>query len=142
MRALSAINLALWDLLGKSLGVLVYRLLWREIQPTHPGLQHLFRLRAACKIASLADAFQLPVAPHTAGGPLPFYASTRLTTAAANVWIQESVQQFYESDWPKLLENPIVPEQGTLPAPELPGFGMQRRPDVWSHPAAGTLTQT
>lgn len=99
-------------------------------------------LSEACKIVSLADAFQLPVAPHTAGGPLLFYASTHLTTAATNVWIQESVQRFYESDWPKMLENPIVPEQGTVAAPELPGFGMEVRPEVWSHPAAVTLTQT
>ncbi len=93
-------------------------------------------LSEARKIAAMADTFQLPVAPHTAGGPLLFYASTHLTTAATNVWIQESCQRFYESDWPKMLENPLVPKNGAISAPELPGFGMQIKPEIWNHPAA------
>ena len=46
----------------------------------------------ARKIAVMADAFQLPISPHTAGGPLLFYASTHLTTSSPNVWIQERCQ--------------------------------------------------
>ena len=93
-------------------------------------------LSEARKIATMAETYQLPIAPHTAGGPLLFYASTHLSTAATNVWIQESCQRFYESDWPKMLENPIVPQDGCIRNPELPGFGMQIKPEVWEHPAA------
>ena len=93
-------------------------------------------LTEARKIASMADACQLPFAPHTAGGPLLFYASTHLSTASTNVWIQESCQRFYESDWPKMLENPIVPKEGTVAAPDWPGFGMRIKPEAWDHPAA------
>ncbi len=78
------------------------------------------------------DAFR--VATHTAGGPLLFYASTHLTTASTNVWIQESCQRYYERDWPAMLENPIVPRDGSIAAPELPGFGIQVKPEVWNHP--------
>jgi L-alanine-DL-glutamate epimerase-like enolase superfamily enzyme len=40
----------------------------------------------------MAEAYQLPIAPHTAAGPpLLFYASTHLSTASTNLWIQESV---------------------------------------------------
>ena len=66
-------------------------------------------LTEARKIAGMADAFELPIAPHTAGGPLLFYATTHLSTASPNVWIQESCQRFYERDWPAMLENPIAP---------------------------------
>jgi len=52
---------------------------------------------------AMADSYQLPIAPHTAGGPLLFYASTHLSTASMNVWIQESCQRFYEHDWPVML---------------------------------------
>ena len=90
----------------------------------------------ARKIATLAAAQQLPVAPHTAGGPLLFYASTHLTTALSNVWIQESCQRFYEHDWPLMLVDPLLPKDGSIAAPGLPGFGMQIRPEIWSHPAA------
>jgi L-alanine-DL-glutamate epimerase-like enolase superfamily enzyme len=93
-------------------------------------------LSEARKIAALAEAFQLPLAPHTAGGPLLFYASAHLATVSTNLWILESVQRFYESDWPKMLLNPIVPEDGFVRVPELPGFGMEIKPEVWSHPAA------
>jgi L-alanine-DL-glutamate epimerase-like enolase superfamily enzyme len=90
----------------------------------------------ARKIATMAHAYQLPIAPHTAGGPLLFYASTHLTTAMPNVWIQESCQRFYEHDWPLMLETPIVPKDGHAEAPSEPGFGMRIKPEVWQHPAA------
>jgi len=93
-------------------------------------------LTEAHKIAAMADARELPIAPHTAGGPLLFYASTHLTTASPNVWIQESCQRFYEWDWPKMLENPIAPSDGAVQVPEEPGFGMRIKPDAWNHPAA------
>ncbi len=93
-------------------------------------------LTEARKIAAMADAYELPIAPHTAGGPLLFYASTHLTTASPNVWIQESCQRFYEHDWPAMLENPIAPVDGFISAPEESGFGMRIKPEVWNDPAA------
>ncbi len=93
-------------------------------------------LTEARKIAAMADAAELPIAPHTAGGPLLFYASTHLTTASPNVWIQESCQRFYEHDWPIMLENPIAPAEGHVRAPEDSGFGMRIKPEAWAHPAA------
>ena len=92
--------------------------------------------------ARMAEAFELPVAPHTAGGPLLFYATTHLTTALTNVAIQESCQVFYETTWPTMLENPLVPHDGKIRVPELPGLGMQIKPEVWTNPAAITRTTT
>jgi L-alanine-DL-glutamate epimerase-like enolase superfamily enzyme len=99
-------------------------------------------LSEAKKIATMAEAFQLPVARHTAGGPLLFYASTHLSTALTNLAIQESCQVFYESTWPTMLNNPLVPKGGAVRVPELPGFGMEIKPKVWTHPAAITRTTT
>ncbi len=93
-------------------------------------------LTEARKICTLADAQQLPFAPHTAGGPLLFFASTHLSTAMPNLWIQESCQRFYEHDWPLMLEDPPVPKDGHITAPDLPGFGMRIKPEVWNHPKA------
>jgi galactonate dehydratase len=99
-------------------------------------------LSEAKKIANMAEAFELPVAPHTAGGPLLFYASTHLATALTNLAIQESCQVFYESTWPTMLSNPLVPKDGVVRVPELPGFGMEIKPEVWTHPAAITRATT
>ncbi len=93
-------------------------------------------LTEAHKLAAMADAAQLPIAPHTAGGPLLFYASTHLSTASPNVWIQESCQRFYEHDWPLMLESSIAPEDGCIQVPEQSGFGMRIKPEAWNHPAA------
>ncbi|MGO9271370.1 MAG: mandelate racemase/muconate lactonizing enzyme family protein [Terriglobia bacterium] len=97
-------------------------------------------LSEARKIASMAQAFELPVAPHTAGGPLLFYATTHLATAITNLAIQESCQVFYESTWPTMLNHPLVPENGCVRVPELPGLGMEVKPETWTHPAAVTRT--
>jgi hypothetical protein len=35
-----------------------------------------------------------------------------------------------------MLENPILPVDGTVAAPDLPGFGMRVKPEVWEHPKA------
>jgi L-alanine-DL-glutamate epimerase-like enolase superfamily enzyme len=35
-----------------------------------------------------------------------------------------------------MLVNPLVPSGGSVAAPDLPGFGMEIRPEVWEHPAA------
>jgi L-alanine-DL-glutamate epimerase-like enolase superfamily enzyme len=93
-------------------------------------------LTEARKITAMADAHQLPFAAHTAGGPLLFYASTHLSTAMPNLAIQESCQRFYERDWPAMLESPLLPKDGTVTAPEEPGFGMRVKPEAWNHPKA------
>ena len=93
-------------------------------------------LTEARKITAMADSYELPFAPHTAGGPLLFYSATHLTTASTNVWIQESCQRFYEHDWPLMLESPIAPKNGSITVPEEPGFGMRIKAEVWNHPAA------
>lgn len=93
-------------------------------------------LTEARKITAMADSYLLPFAPHTAGGPLLFYASTHLSTAMPNLWIQESCQRFYESDWPNLLVDPLVPRDGHITMPDAPGFGMTVRPEIWNHPQA------
>jgi galactonate dehydratase len=69
-------------------------------------------------------------------GSLLFYATTHVTTASPNVWIQESCQRFYERDWPAMLESPIAPETGFIRVPEESGFGMRIKPEAWNHPAA------
>jgi len=93
-------------------------------------------LTEARKLCTLADSHQLPFAPHTAGGPLLFYASTHLSTSQPNLWIQESCQRFYEHDWPLLLDEPLYPKDGHITAPDRPGFGLQIKPEAWNHPKA------
>ncbi|MBI4164884.1 MAG: hypothetical protein HY508_04020 [Acidobacteria bacterium] len=50
--------------------------------------------------------------------------------------IQENVQRYYEAEWPKFLTTRLVPRDGHVEAPELPGSGMQMKLNFWIHPGA------
>jgi hypothetical protein len=52
-------------------------------------------LSEARKIAAMAEAWHLPVAPHDCTGPVVLAASTHLSLNAPNALIQESVRAFY-----------------------------------------------
>jgi galactonate dehydratase len=52
-------------------------------------------LSEARKIAAMAEAWHLPVAPHDCTGPVVLTASTHLSLNAPNALIQESVRAFY-----------------------------------------------
>jgi L-alanine-DL-glutamate epimerase-like enolase superfamily enzyme len=87
-------------------------------------------LSEARKIAAMADAWQLPVAPHDCTGPVVWAASTHLSLHAPNALIQESVRAFYSGWYRELVtELPIV-ENGTIRLNDRPGLGLQLLPDL------------
>jgi L-alanine-DL-glutamate epimerase-like enolase superfamily enzyme len=54
-------------------------------------------LSEARKIAAMAEAWHLPVAPHDCTGPVVLIASTHLSLNAPNALVQESVRAFYRT---------------------------------------------
>lgn len=87
-------------------------------------------LSEARKIAAMADAWQLPVAPHDCTGPVVWAASTHLSLHAPNALIQESVRAFYSGWYRELVtELPIV-ENGSIRLNDKPGLGLQLLPDL------------
>jgi L-alanine-DL-glutamate epimerase-like enolase superfamily enzyme len=54
-------------------------------------------LSEARKIAAMAEAWHLPVAPHDCTGPVVLAASTHLSLNAPNALVQESVRAFYHT---------------------------------------------
>lgn len=93
-------------------------------------------LTEARKIASMADAWQLPVAPHDCTGPVVWAASTHLSLHAPNALVQESVRAFY-SGWYKELvtELPMV-KNGMISLSNKPGLGLELLPDLHLRPDA------
>lgn len=87
-------------------------------------------LSEARKIAAMADAWQLPVAPHDCTGPVVWAASTHLSLHAPNALIQESVRAFYTGWYKELVtELPIV-ERGMIRVNNKPGLGLELLPDL------------
>ncbi|MBR9653321.1 mandelate racemase/muconate lactonizing enzyme family protein [Thalassovita aquimarina] len=87
-------------------------------------------LTAARKMAAMAEAHKLPIAPHDCTGPVVLAASTHLSLAAPNALIQESVRAFYRTWYRDLVTALPIVENGMITVPEGTGLGMELSPDL------------
>lgn len=93
-------------------------------------------LTEARKIAAMADAWQLPVAPHDCTGPVVWAASSHLSLHAPNALIQESVRAFYTGWYKELVTELPTVTQGMLSLNGKPGLGLELLPDLHQRPDA------
>jgi L-alanine-DL-glutamate epimerase-like enolase superfamily enzyme len=87
-------------------------------------------LSEARKIAGMAEAWHVPVAPHDCTGPVVYAASCHFSLHARNALIQESVRAFY-SGWYRELVT-ALPEitQGEVRVAQTPGLGLELLPGL------------
>ncbi|MBN9008717.1 MAG: mandelate racemase/muconate lactonizing enzyme family protein, partial [Rhizobiales bacterium] len=87
-------------------------------------------LSEARKIAAMAEAWLLPVAPHDCTGPVVLAASTHLSLNAPNALVQESVRAYYRTWYRDLVT--AVPEvkDGMITVPPGPGLDLELLPDL------------
>ena len=84
----------------------------------------------AWKIATLANAFQLPISPHDCTGPIVQFANLQLCAAADNAMLLETVRGFYDQGWYSIpLTQPFIVQHGQAPIPYEPGIGTALRDD-------------
>ena len=87
-------------------------------------------LSEARKIAALAEAWHVPVAPHDCTGPVVYAASCHFSLHARNALIQESVRAFY-SGWHTELVTELPPiTKGEVTVNMKPGLGLDLLPDL------------
>ncbi len=87
-------------------------------------------LSEARKIASMAEAWHLPVAPHDCTGPVVLGASTHLSLNAPNALVQESVRAFYRTWYRDLVTALPEVKNGMITVPPGPGLGMELNPEL------------
>lgn len=93
-------------------------------------------LGEAKKIAAMAEAYHLPIAPHDCTGPVLLTASVHLSVNAPNALIQEIVRAHYWG-WYRELVTDLPPLEGGFIAPlHGPGLGTRLRPEVFERPDA------
>jgi galactonate dehydratase len=97
-------------------------------------------LSEARKIAAMADAWQLPVAPHDCTGPVVWAASTHLSLHAPNALIQESVRAFYTGWYRELVTELPQVNRGMISVNDKPGLGIELLPDL--HKRADAVVRT
>jgi galactonate dehydratase len=95
-------------------------------------------LSEARKIAAMAEAWHLPVAPHDCTGPVVLCASTHLSLNAPNALIQESVRAYYRTWYRDLVTALPEVENGFITTPSGPGLGMELAPDIAKRFTAST----
>jgi L-alanine-DL-glutamate epimerase-like enolase superfamily enzyme len=85
----------------------------------------------ARKIAALAEARHVPVAPHDCTGPVVYMASCQFSMHARNALIQESVRAFYSGWYKELVTTLPKVENGEVTIDfAAPGLGTELLPDL------------
>jgi galactonate dehydratase len=93
-------------------------------------------LSEARKIANMAEAYQLPIAPHDCVGPITLVAAVHLDYAVPNVFIQEVVRAYLHGVYPNLVTELPQVVDGRIKPLEGPGLGTKLLPDLKSRPDA------
>lgn len=83
------------------------------------------------KIASLAEAYHKPFAPHDCIGPIGFAAAIHMSFSQPNTLIQESVRAFYRGWYRELVTRVPTIEDGYVYPMEGPGLGVELLPEVF-----------
>lgn len=87
-------------------------------------------LTESAKIATLADAHHLPVAPHDCTGPVNLLACLHLCAAIPNAMVMEIVRGFVRGYYTELLTQPVELRDGHIALEFGAGLGAQLRPEV------------
>lgn len=86
------------------------------------------------RIASMAEAYEIPVTTHDCVGPVSFVTDVHLSVHLPNAFVQEMVRSFYSTWYRDLLtELPLV-EKGFVYPLTGPGLGTELLPDILSRP--------
>jgi len=115
-----------------------------------PDLSHAGGILEVRKIAAMAEAYDIAVAPHCPLGPLALGACLQIATCTPNHAIQEiSLGIHYNTGGHDLLnfvvnKEALTPVGGYLPVPEAPGLGVEideaavreaaKEPHRWRNP--------
>ena len=94
-----------------------------------PDVMHAAGITEVRKIATMADTYYIPVAPHNPGGPICTLAAMHLAAAIPNFYILEQM----EDERPlrdELCTNPVRLRDGFFELPTTPGLGTDLRLEV------------
>ena len=87
-------------------------------------------LTEARKIAGMAEAYHVPVAPHDCTGPVVYAASCHFSLHARNALIQESVRALYTGWYREVSEGLPVVANGQVTVSNRPGLGIELLPGL------------
>lgn len=95
-------------------------------------------LSEAKKIATLAEAHALPIAPHDCTGPVVLTTSTHLAVNAPNALVQETVRAYYTGWYGEIVTQIPQIAQGRIRPPAGAGLGTALQPGITSRASASS----
>src|SRR5712692_2843618 len=101
-----------------------------------PDISWCGGISEAKKIASMAETYYLPVAPHNCGGPVLHVASAHLAANLTNLYILETVRRHYMEEYRGIVTNTLRVIDGAVPLPPGPGLGVDLEPAALARPDA------
>jgi L-alanine-DL-glutamate epimerase-like enolase superfamily enzyme len=84
----------------------------------------------ARKIAAMADAYHLPVAPHDCTGPVNLAVGVHFGVSQPNAMLQEVVRAYYHDWYGELVTALPRLDRGYLAPIEAPGIGTRLQPGI------------
>ena len=87
-----------------------------------PDLMHAAGITEVKRIASLADMYYVPVAPHNSGGPIATLAAMHLMASIPNFLIMEQMEE-QRATRDSMCTNPVEYKSGYFELPQVPGLG-------------------
>jgi galactonate dehydratase len=95
-----------------------------------PDLSHAGGITEVKKIAAMAEAYDIALAPHCPLGPISFAAALQVDFTCINAIIQETSMGIHYNEGADLLDYILNPEvfkvkEGYIDRPTLPGLGIQ-----------------
>ena len=88
------------------------------------------------KVAVLASAHQVPIAPHDATGPVNIFACAQVCVSSPNTMVQEHVPAFYKGWYNDVVDPNLDIRDGYLHAPQRPGVGTRLKAGLRDRPDA------
>jgi galactonate dehydratase len=95
-------------------------------------------LSEARKVASLADTFGVPIAPHDCTGPATLAACVALTASQPNGLVQETTRSFLRTWYGAVAQGYPQPDGGVIRPSALAGHGVTLSPALDEDPASST----
>lgn len=86
------------------------------------------------KIATMAEACQLPVAPHNYGGPILNVASAHIAACSPNLMILETGRNILTNWTDEIITSPLCVSDGYMELPQGPGLGTALQEDILKRP--------
>ncbi len=95
-----------------------------------PDICHAGGITALKKIAAMAEAHHIQVAPHNPQGPIATAASIHLAACIPNFRILEFANQLHLPGWAEVQRNPLPITPGWAELPTAPGLGVDLDEDA------------